>query len=85
MDVGISVLNVGILFINPQYINRYNNCIGREESIKYNLKDFYDETTSGPVSNIPFDSSLRLLLYFLFLSKNFWTHLKPHEIHMSAT
>ena len=26
LDVGISVLNVGILFINPQYINRYNNC-----------------------------------------------------------
>ena len=56
---GSSTFNVVIMFINPQYINRYNNCVGREEIIKYDLNNFYNETVSGPVSNIPFTSSLR--------------------------
>ena len=48
-----SLLNVFVLLKCPNSIKRYNICMGREENYNYNLENFYEVTSAGPIANFP--------------------------------
>ena len=56
---GNTILNVGVIFLFPSSVKSYNVCMGRVETYFFNINNFYEETSTGPLTNIPWTNPYR--------------------------
>ena len=56
----------GYSVLQPGITKHYNRCMGKEEQYFFNLPDFLDESTGGPMYSLPIWHPFRLVILFLF-------------------
>ena len=61
---GAAAANVGALIIFPSSIQRFSNCMGREEQMFFKIDNFYEEHNFGPLTSIPIWSPYRYVCRF---------------------
>ena len=56
----------GYSMMQPGITKHYNRCMGKEEQYFFNIPDFLDESTGGPMYSLPIWHPFRLIILILF-------------------